>query len=340
MLRLYDPIQHDVFTLNTLLEHLVCNVWCEACNDLCEDKLQDEFKVIYNYSVKKEVTLKSEVERIYILFKGLTEEQKNLTKQAFTTNNSIEVLCNGGIPIYLNQLPKVVNDEIKPLFKWCYETLLDKGKVAGDKMDYYKALIKHNDFITCPCCGLIDFESFESKYREAYDHYLPKSKYPFASVNFQNLVPLCYKCNSDRKKAKDPIEKNRVVFYPFSTEEHTIEINSDFILGVNEERLDIELNNFKITFIGNTPKIETWNWLFDIEERYSNQIKGFSKTFLTKIRRRHKKFLKLKADWTFINTIDYLIEDYEHDYYDDKKFLKIAFLKVLKKDDTFLQTCA
>lgn len=340
MLRLYTPITHDIFALNSLLEHLVCNVWCEACDDLCDDKLQDEFKNIYNYSVKKEVTLKDEVERIYEVFKGLTEEQKNITKQSFTTNNSIEILCNGGVPIYLNQLPNVVDSDIKPLFKWCYETLLNKKKIAGDKMDYYKTLIKHNDFVTCPCCGLIDFESFESKYREAYDHYLPKSKYPFASVNFQNLVPLCYKCNSDRKKAKDPIENDRIVFYPFSSEEHAIEIASNFVLGVNEERLDIELNDFEINFTGDAPKIETWNWLFDIEERYGNQIKGFAKTFLIKIKRRHKKFLKLKAGWTFVDTLDELIEDYEFDYYDDKKFLKIAFLKALKNDEAYIQTCA
>ena len=340
MLRLYDPIQHDIFTLHTLLEHLVCSVWCEACDDICDDKLQDQFKAIYNYSVKKGVTLKGEVERIYEVFKGLTPEEKNITKQAFATNNSIETLCDGGLPIYLDELPDVVKDDIKPLFKWCYESLLNKGKVAGDKMDYYKKLIKHNSFDVCPCCGLIDFESFESKYREAYDHYLPKSEYPFASVNFENLVPLCYKCNSDRKKAKDPIEEDRIVFYPFSKEDHSIDISSNFTLSSNDENLDAELNNFSLGFNGETQKIDTWKWLFDIEERYENQMKGFAKTFLTKINRRHKKFQELKAEWTFLNTIDYLIEDYEFDYYDDKKFLKIAFLKAIKNDEAFLQTCA
>ena len=344
MLRLYEPITHDIFKLHTLLEHLVCNVWCEACNDICDDKLQNEFKAIYNYSysVKKGIKLKDEVERIYEIFKGLTAEEKNITKQAFTRNNSIEALCNGNLPIYLNELPDVVKDDIKPLFKWCYEFLLNKVKVAGDKMDYYRKLIDLNSFDDCPCCGLTIFESFESKYREAYDHYLPKSKYPFASVNFQNLVPLCYKCNSDRKKSKDPIQDNRLVFYPFSREKHSIDIITDFTIDIHYENINQDihpkLHDLKITFKGNIQKIETWKWLFDIEERYCSEIKKIAKKFLWKIKRRHMSFQKLKPDWTFINTIDYLIDDYKHDYYDDKKFLKIAFLMSIKNDDAFLET--
>jgi len=341
MLRLYEPIEHNIFTLQSLIEHLVCNVWCEACDDICDDKLEDRFKVIYNYTIKENVTLRSDVERIYNIFKTLKSEEKELVKKSFVVNNSIEALCNKDIfPVHLDELHSVVATDIKPLFKWLYESLLDKSKVAGDKMEYYQSLIRHNDFQTCPCCGLIDFESFESKYREAYDHYLPKSKYPFASVNFQNLVPLCYKCNSDRKKAKDPIEGDRVVFYPFSKEEHSIVINSDFSLSINLLTLEAELQNLVINFIGDADKIKTWNWLFDIEERYNSQIRGFVKTFLNQIKRQHRQFAILNPDWTYLQTLDYFISDYKYDYYDDKKFLKIAVLEGVKKDDAFIQSSA
>ncbi|KAF2518830.1 HNH endonuclease [Flavobacterium salilacus subsp. salilacus] len=340
MLRLYRPIEHDIFKLHTILEHLVCNVWCEACDEACDSKLQNEFKALYVYSVKKGVTLKNEVERIYKIFQVIPIEDRALIKKAFEKNNDIERLCNGEIPIYLNELNDVISNDIKPLFKWCYEVLLNKEKVVGDKMDYYKALIKHNNFHVCPCCGLIDIESFESKYREAFDHYLPKSKYPFASVNFRNLVPLCYKCNSDRKKARDPIENERVVFYPFSQEDHSIEICSEFLLSNNDETLETELEDFKIDFIGNSDKIDTWKWLFDIEERYGSQMKRFATSFLGHIRRLHNQFVSLNPNWTYLETIDFLINDYKNDYFDDKKFLKIAFLKAVKKDNAFLQTSA
>ncbi len=341
MLRLYTPIKHDIFTLHTLLEKVVCNVWCSANNDSCDDKLEQAFKDIYNYSYKStpkiKKTLKDEVERIYDIFKGLTPEVRTQVKDAFITNNDIEALCSGASPVYLSALPDVVENDIKPLFKWCYEKLLEQGKVAGDKMEYYNRLVKYpdNDFDTCPCCGLIDIESAESICREDYDHYLPKARYPFASVNFLNLIPICKKCNQDRKKTKDPIENDRLAFYPFSTGEHNIEINLNYIADINKKDKELNFSDLEINLNGQADKIETWDWLFDIVTRYEDKVKTFSKRFLKEIKRRHERFQKSDNAWTYLNTLDELIEDYKFDYYDDKKFLKIAFLKAIKNDAEF-----
>lgn len=337
MLRLYTPIQHDIFTLHNLLEKVVCDVWCTACDDSCDSKLEQAFKNIYHY-IYKGSQLKIEIERIYQIFKGLPQNVRNEVRNAFIVNNDIESLCNGTNPVYLSTLPSVVENDIKPLFKWCYETLLERNLVAGDKMAYYKELIKHpnNDFGVCPCCGLIDIESPESIRREAYDHYLPKATYPFASVNFKNLVPLCYKCNSDRKSTKNPIEEDRVAFFPFSTEEHNIEINLNYTADINKENKELKFTDLKINLNGQADKIETWDWLFDIATRYEDRIKTFSKQFLKEIKRRHERFQKNDNLWTYLNTLDELIEDYEFDYYDDKKFLKIAFLKAIKNDTEFI----
>lgn len=342
MLRLYTPIKHNIFTLHKLLEKVVCEVWCNADNDSCDDKLEQAFKDIYHYSYKStpkvKKNLKDEVERIYNIFKGLTQAVKDDVRTAFKTNNDIESLCNGTSPVYLSALPDVVKDDIKPLFKWCYEELLEKGKVAGDKMDYYNELINDpdNDFDTCPCCGLIDIESAESICREDYDHYLPKSKYPFASVNFSNLVPICNKCNRDRKKADDPIENDRIAFYPFSTDEHNIEIKLNYTADINKEDKELTFTDLKINLNGQVDKIDTWDWLFDIVTRYEDKVKTFSKRFLKEIKRRHERFQKIDNNWTYLNTLDELIEDYKFDYYDDKKFLKIAFLKAIKNDAEFM----
>lgn len=341
MLRLYTPIQHEIFTLHTLLEKVVCDVWCNACDIDCDDKLEEAFKDIYHYSYKstKKVkkTLRDEVERIYEEFKKINQHEKNLIKSAFKVSNSIEELCNGKVLNYYKELPPEVHDSIKQLFKWCYEELLGKKKVGGDKMKYYNELINHpdNDFSVCPCCGLIDIESPESICREDYDHYLPKAHYPFASVNFLNLVPICNKCNRDRKKAKDPLGKARIAFYPFSTEEHNIEINLNYTADINKENKELNFTDLEINLNGQGNKIETWDWLFDIVTRYEDKVKTFSKRFLKEIKRRHERFQKSYNTWTYLNTLDELIEDYEFDYYDDKKFLKIAFLKAIKNDAEF-----
>ncbi len=346
MLRLYKPIKHDIFKLHSLIENLICNVWCEACDDICDDKLQVDFKAIYHYAYKSTKknpkTLKDEVERVYELFKGLTSDEKNLVKQAFATNNDIEGLCNGNQPVYLSDLPDIVTNDIKPLFKWCYETLLDQGKVAGDKMDYYKELIKSNEYNTCPCCGLILIESPDSICREDFDHYLPKSKYPFASVNFLNLVPLCNKCNRDRKKAKDPIENDRVVFYPFSQEEHNILINYSYSIDfeIVDGKILAKLKNLAIRYTGEKDKIATWDWLFDISIRYNDILNTKAQGWLRELMNRHYRNKRRNQGLSLSEIIQDHLDDYEENKFSELKFLKIAFLQALIQEQSFINAVA
>jgi hypothetical protein len=311
MLRLYRSIDHDIFKLHKMLEHLVCSVWCEACDDACETKLNADFIIIYN----KYDWLKKEVDTVYEKCKSLFPDER-------------QELCNGAKPVYLDALPVQVKDDIKPLLVDFYETLLEKGKVPGTKKDYYEQLIKENKFQYCPGCGLIDFENEDSKYREAFDHYLPKSEYPFASVNFNNLVPLCYKCNSDRKKTKDPIENNRKAFYPFASGDH--EISVTLVINKTKDIDCLERTDLTVKFTGDQDKIETWDWLFDISERYSDKVRPRIKTFLRELKNRYRQQKKDNPELTFIEILDREIEIYEDDKYSDWKFLKIPLLKELK----------
>lgn len=327
MLRLYKPlIDHEIFKLHSMLEHLVCSVWCEACADACSTKINADFKVAYNsYD-----WLKIKVDEIYELCKALKPQEKQTIKDAFIANNEIEKLCNGqSSPKYLHELPDVVKDKMKPLLVDFYETLLERKKVPGTKQDYYQKLIDENDLRYCPCCGLSYFESEDSKYREAFDHYLPKAHYPFLSVNFKNLVPLCYKCNSDRKGVKDPIENNKTAFYPFSdNNNHSIQISLQ--IDKTKDLRKLERQDLQIILLGDTEKIETWDRLFDIKERYNDTTRGLSKTFLKRIKRRHLDFKMADLDQTYVDSLNKLIADYEFDKYEDMKFLKIPFMEELK----------
>lgn len=338
MLRLYNPIPHEIFQLHRMLENLVCSVWCEANEDeTCEDKLAVDFNVLYQaYG-----WLKAEVDSIYEEFVGLSPFEQSKIKKAFYATNSIEKLCNGEtVPIYLNELPGIINDCVKPLLIEFYETLLQRAQVPGTKKDYYEKLIKENDFKYCPCCGMTDFEHEDSKNREAFDHYLPKAHYPFATINFKNLVPLCYKCNSDRKGEKDPIEGGRKAFYPFKSEnpdseKHEIEIQ--FTLDRTRDLGNLTRTDLTIDILGDNEKITTWDNLFDIKERYNDTTRGFIKTHLSKIKRRHAWFAEGKAIWTYENSLDKLIEEYEYDQYEDKKFLKIPLMNELKKCSNLIE---
>jgi hypothetical protein len=107
--------------------------------------------------------------------------------------------------------------------------------------------------------------------RDAYDHFLPKSEYPFSSINFKNLAPICHKCNSSNKGSKDPLYdaqgNRRKAFYTYSLLPYVVEIN----LEINtSDLLCLEPDTINISFGPETFKeeLETWDDLFRITERY------------------------------------------------------------------------
>ncbi|MFH5027511.1 hypothetical protein ACHHZ2_04910 [Citrobacter freundii complex sp. 2024EL-00237] len=86
----------------------------------------------------------------------------------------------------------------------------------------------------CPYCNSEEIETIYDDigqhYRPAFDHFIPKYKYPLISFSIFNLIPSCTKCNSTYKKTLDPI------MTPFS---------NPFLEGVNDTRLfsfDYDIN--------------------------------------------------------------------------------------------------
>lgn len=329
MLRTYKPIKHNIFTLHEYLEHLVCQVWCNSCEaSTCSNLLEANFETIYNAYP----WLKTEVDAIYEKCKTLTDEQREDIREAFNINNRISELCAGTLtPIALNSLPAVVNDDMKTLLVRFYDYLIDRAEVPGNKLDYYNQLrLANPDIKFCPCCGLSPIESAETHYREDNDHYLPKAGFPFATVNFQNLIPLCSKCNKKCKSTKNPFEAGRVSFYAFDTTHIPIEVS----ISINDSaELDYRILRFvdvEINFNNDLNKISTWDWLFRIKERYNKETRDFSKTELRTIANRILRNNKRKNGLSYEEILDDSIEDYELEIFEDRKFLKRPFLQTIK----------
>jgi hypothetical protein len=330
MLRTYRPIIHPIFYLHNQLQHLVCQVWCNASdyND-CAELLDDNFKLIYD----SYPWLKADIDAIYEKCKLLTAEQRDEITKAFNINNRIEELCNGELtPVYLDALPSVVKDDMKPLLVNFYNTVIDYVSVPGNKLDYYNRLQEQNKYKNCPCCGLSPIESAESHFREDNDHYLPKADFPFATVNFNNLVPLCSKCNKKCKSTKNPFEAGRISFYPFDTNHNPINIEINIVSSESLDYSKLKNDDIQVEFDNDIDKTETWDWLFKIKERYIEEIKDFSKTELRIIANRLLKNKNRPSGSTYEEIINDLIDDYQIDRFGDRKFLKKPFLEFIKND--------
>lgn len=329
MLRTYRPIQHPIFTLHNYLEHLVCQVWCNASDlDTCSNLLDANFEAIYDAYT----WLKTDVDAIYEKCKTLTAKERADIRAAFNVNNRIQELCAGTLrPIELNDLPVVVKEDMKPLLVKFYDRLIDLAEVPGDKLDYYNKLRSENpNFKFCPCCGLSPIESAESHYREDNDHYLPKAEFPFATVNFQNLVPLCSKCNKKCKSTKNPFEAGRVSFYAFDITHIPIEVSISISNQANIDYGKLSVNDIAIDFNSDPNKTSTWDWLFNIKERYNEEVRGFSKTELRILANRLLRNSHRKTGLTYEEILEDTIEDYEVEIFEDRKFLKRPFLQTIK----------
>ena len=323
MLRTYTQIIHPISTLQNMVKYLVCEVWCEAREGIiCSDLLATDFKVLY----EQLDWLKKDTDIIFEKCKILLDDERTMIVKAFVINNNIEDLCNGTEEIIeLNSLPAVISTDIKSLLEAFYSRLLDIKKVPGEKLEYYNILINENKFNTCPVCGLANIETSDSKYIEDYDHFFPKALYPFSAVNFNNLVPTCDKCNKKHKGTKKPLDNNGKVYYPFEKGREPIKVE----LKLNKIEFD---TNEKLTekpifnYSGDNEKNSTWNWLYNIDDRYSGEVKRFSYSWLRTL----KKEIEFNNAKTAAEYIDFKISNYEFDKFDEMKFLKIALLNELK----------
>ncbi|WP_295772364.1 hypothetical protein [uncultured Mucilaginibacter sp.] len=330
MLRTYKPLDsHDIFIYQQHVEHLICNVWCSAEAGIkCQDLLTEEFEKIY----LKRAWIKEDVDEIYELCKPLTKAERADIKEAFVINNDIDSLCEGKEkPRELYTLAAVVASKMKPLLVKFYNDLIG----ANEKLSYYNDLIIHNgDFKFCLCCGIVPVESAESHYREDNDHYLPKAEYPFSSVNFKNLPPLCGKCNKKCKSTNNPFENGRKSFYAFKPLENEFEITVSIKAAGATSYLALKQSEVVLNFNNNPDKVATWAWLFQIDSRYNEEIRQFSKTELRILANRFKRNDERKKGETYEQILKDALDDYEIDKYDDRKFLKRSFLReMLNKPD-------
>jgi hypothetical protein len=195
----------------------------------------------------------------------------------------------------------------------------------GSKKAHYEEFVTQNHIIVCQCCGLNDMKGAEQTYREAYDHYLPKSKYPFTTVNFKNLTPACDDCNSIYKKEQDPIfngKRRRKAFYNFQQEPIDISISIEDLVMSD---LGDALKDFKINISSEdyNEEVETWKELFGIEERYKEKCKKNCKFWIGQ----YIKLLNKGHDLNFY--LDFLGDDLLYEV----AFLKKPFIIAWQKEN-------
>lgn len=272
------------------------------------------------------------INEIFLEFKQLTPPQIASYRKMFLENNDIRALCEGKKnPTRYAEIQKdsLIN-KIEEFFSTLYSSgffdlAVVKQQIGANLRDHYKAFSKLNNMPCCPFCGILPMDSEFDPTKEAYDHYLPSSKYPFNSVNLRNLAPSCYKCNSQNKGAKDPLLTDSKVkskaFYPYTPSKYPIQVSVQF---KTPDKFPLELGdvNIELTCAGHEEEIDTWDRLYKIRARYASKCLVSGRSYWI------QRVLDEKNNYPLVsqNALDRELQACVDFPWHDVNFLKNAFL--------------
>jgi hypothetical protein len=363
MLFPYKYINHEVEKFQKYSDFLFLEVWCKASKAFSSKALMkmSELKLIYERLHNEDSAgarfFNGHIETIYEDFRHLDKKDRDVLKSWYKLNNDISGLCKDRSlqPISYDKLIHAYPDlgkKIKSFYTKLYGSgspfdLVAFGDFRVVIFRHYVEFMQINDEEICPFCGINSIKGVNHTKREAYDHFIPKAQYPFTSVNFKNLAPMCHECNSSYKLSKeplmhiDPITKKtlplrRRAFYPYSSKKW------DFQTKVELTKTDIENltpTDINITFktldsYSHLDQIESWNETFGIDERYKAKIlgkRGAKKWFAEFLEIENMKKLEPDKEATAKTLYEMKMKEINADPLDNGNFIKKAFLEECTK---------
>ena len=257
----------------------------------------------------------------------LNPAEQNQVLHALDSQNEIGALLSCACDCAaISDLPQPIREPVKDLLHFSFKLLTG----FGVRDDQYTTIYDSLPYHVCPFCGCEYFDAPGAP-REALDHYLPESKYPFAAANLRNLVPMGNKCNSRYKLAQDILISDdgvrRRSFDPYNHAEIQVSLeNSEPFAGTNGQ-----LPGWQIEFEPNNEETNTWDDVFHIRERYKRDVLDPS----------FKRWLDNFGSWCRSATVtpdsgEQLAEVIERYYgymeslgFGDRAFLKAAVFKML-----------
>mgnify|MGYP005990104951 CR=1 FL=1 len=358
MLVTYPKINHDFEKMQTYLNFIFFKVWCKAspqnqydidlfkdCDELFE--IVDHFYQLdlVNKPKKSATFFLSGLVEIYNEFSNLSVTDIKKLKRWYRSNHKYEYSCSqrvGFTPSRYEDIETIsfpLAEKLKEFFTGLYNhnflELKIISKNVGCLNDYYKELVTEYKLDICPFCGLYPLDGKYALTRDAFDHYLPKSKYPFISLSVKNLAPACYKCNSGNKGDKDPLSidgNSRKAFYPFALNNPNIELEIDFS-GVDYQNYSINDVVVKAINPENLQEITTWFDLFGLKSRYEAHLcsESFGKVWANKL----FNWLSRNKGRDATDYINELLEDISGNIIQDHYFLKSPFLQACISEEIF-----
>lgn len=288
MLFPYTYVPHQMEKMQEFIDFIFYEVWCKAPASgpfglnlfNANAELHEVMEAFYYSDTQGADFFYGHVERIYGLFSKLTAAQINQFQRWYQGNNDLDKVCANDPATHLARYADISSnhkdlaDQLGSFFKGLYSQpflgLAALRAKIGDIDNHYQDFVAVNKVGKCPFCGIGDIKGQHHSKREAYDHYLPKALYPFNSINFHNLAPVCHECNSTYKLSKDPVHNaagRRKAFNPYASANYAIQIHIDLPHADIDALTPADIvMHFGPAVLAE--EIETWTEIYGIEERY------------------------------------------------------------------------
>lgn len=195
-------------------------------------------------------------------------ERQSVLEAVDAQNRIADLLIRRSDCEELANLPERIREPAKELFTFAF-SLLTEYEI---RQRQYQALCNSIPVRVCPFCGCEGLDAPGAP-QEDLDHYIPRSKYPFAAANLRNLAPMGGRCNASYKHLQDPLRANngrrRVACDPYLTAGVSVSLSNSV---VEELALGAVVSDWVIEFLPAGEAIETWDEMFHIKERWKRDV--------------------------------------------------------------------
>lgn len=333
----YINVHNKIEKGQSFVNYIILEVLCRANkkgmpntfnNSIVIDKYKEFFTEINPKYIKNPIS------NSYLICKKLNSKNISILKKAIHSNIQIQEICEGSIkPVLFDDIKKIDKDLANQLYIFCKSLYVKVMKLKpftdkfGKLSDHYKEFATINLLKTkrCPYCGNARMLNEYNTKKEAYDHFLPKEQYPFISIHFKNLAPMCHTCNSSYKSRKNPIDikktgKGKKVFYSYSNYgkiNFSVSLNNPDLLNIRPN--DIALKN---SLIGYQEEVESWEEIFGIGERYKSIYAGECFNWLEEARIATKNFGETFTDHK---------SNLYNNYFSNENFMKLSLLEACER---------
>lgn len=218
--------------------------------------------------LKRRGKLGEAVTAVITAYGGLAPGPRALVREAREDQLQLAEMFEGGrTAMVLDDLPEAIRAPLDDFSKRVFDVLDDLGVRARS----YK-VHDEDGRLSCAFCG---YEAADNSLvrNMDWDHYLARSRYPFAGANLRNFTPMGDACNGTFKLAKDVLRTDagtrRRCFDPYASEPATMDLLASTLFARGPGN---QLPEWVVTFNGDADYCQTWDSVFSLRTRWMARL--------------------------------------------------------------------